>query len=599
MTSTTSRPAVPGQRRGLTAVVPALRPIRPGRTGDAGDAEGADGTVDVVNAAVSAGAETVDTETGRAAGIEALDGTEPGKRPGRTERDRRGQRDGGPGRSPRLQRPERPRRLARGGRDGDGAGRQIRLPRPPSFPVALVAGFVATLVVVIAGGRVGPRVDTTPLSHWLGILRDQAVNPVRNPLPGWCLVLGLIMLALVWLWTLRGVERWTPRRLWMLAAVWSAPLIIGPPLLSADVYAYAAQGHMVEKGLDPYTQGVNVSGVDGAVDPVWRQVHSPYGPVATVLEHFAVDIGRTQLGAVIFLRAVACLSVIAIGLLATALTRHWRQSLVLACTILNPVVLLQVVSAIHFEGITGALLLASLVALRRGWITVALIAGCAAGLVKAPAYVVVAVIVVVGARSRAGKHLVWTLIGMFATVIAASAAFSSVVPNGWGWVNSLSTPGQGFTPDAPASIMSFLFTPFTVWTNLISAGTLTSVCRLALMAGAGVIVLRLLITSDRRTPEATAGIALLVIAAFGPVIYPWYLLWGLVCLVPDLYGRRREGLVMLSVMASLMTVQGLTTVGIAILVSSVTLVMAVWGIQTLRRRPLPELGPAPANAEAA
>ena len=488
----------------------------------------------------------------------------------------------------------RPERASRGGRDGGGPNRSIRLPRPPSFPLALGAGFAATLVVVIAGGRVGPRVDTTPLSHWLGILRDHAVNPVRNPLPGWFLVLGLVLLALVWLWTLRGVERWTPRRVWVLAAVWSLPLIVGPPLLSADVYAYAAQGHMVELGQDPYTQGVAASGVDGAVDPVWRQVHSPYGPVATVLEHMAVDLGGSQLGAVIFLRAVACLSVVAIGLLATALTRHWRQPLVLACTILNPVVLLQVVSAIHFEGIVGALLLASLVALRRGWITLALVAGCAAGLVKAPAYLVVAVIVVVGGRSRAGKHLVWTLIGMFATVIAASAVFSAVVPDGWGWVSSLSTPGQGFTPDAPASIMTFLFTPFTVWTNLVSASVLTSACRLVLMAGAGLIVLRLLVTSERRTPEATAGFALLVVAAFGPVIYPWYLLWGLVCLVPDLHGRRREGLVMLSVMASLMTVQGLTTVGIAILVSSTTVVMAVWAVQTMRRRPLPETGPAQA-----
>ena len=106
--------------------------------------------------------------------------------------------------------------------------------------------------------------------------------------------------------------------------------------------------------------------------------------MATVLEHIAVDIGRSQLGAVIVLRVVACLSVIAIGLLATALTRHWRQSLVLACTVLNPVVLLQVVSAVHFEGIVGALLLASLVALRRGWITAALVAGCAAVLREAP-----------------------------------------------------------------------------------------------------------------------------------------------------------------------------------------------------------------------
>ena len=461
--------------------------------------------------------------------------------------------------------------------------RPIRLPNPPSFPLALGSGLVATLVVVISGGRVGPRVDTRPLSRWLGILRVRAVNPVRDPLPGWFLVLGLVMLALVWLWTLRGVERWTPGRVWTLAAVWSAPLIVGPPLLSADVYAYAAQGHMVEAGQDPYTQGVVASGVDGAVDPVWRQVHSPYGPVATVLEHLAVDVGRTQLGAVIALRVVACLSVIAIGLLATALTRRWRQSLVLACTVLNPVVLLEVVSAVHFEGIVGALLLASLVALRRGWITAALVAGCAAGLVKAPAYLVVAVVVVVGARNRAGKHLVWTLVGMVATVVGASAALSTVVPDGWGWISSLSTPGQGFTPDAPASILTFLFTPFVVWTKLASAGVLASICRVALMAGAGVIVLRLLVTSERRTPEATAGFALLVVAAFGPVIYPWYLLWGLVCLVADLHGRRREGLVMLSVMASLMTVQGLTTVGIAILVSTITMVMAVWGIRLLRR----------------
>jgi hypothetical protein len=42
----------------------------------------------------------------------------------------------------------------------------------------------------------------------------------------------------------------------------------------------------------------------------------------------------------------------------------------------------------------------------------------------------------------------------------------------------------------------------------------------------------LLVTAHRRPIMATTGLGLLVVAALGPVVYPWYLLWGLVCLAP-------------------------------------------------------------------
>src|SRR5207342_3465591 len=157
-----------------------------------------------------------------------------------------------------------------------------------------VAGMLAAAVVVLAGGRVGLATSTTPLTRWFGLLAANHVNPHRSAWPGFVLAVGVCALVVVWLWTLRVIARRPGddlggRELWVLAAWWATPFLLGPPILSSDVFSYAAQGLLVAHGHDPYTTGPAALGWGptlAAVDPSWRSEPSPYGPLATLVEHF-------------------------------------------------------------------------------------------------------------------------------------------------------------------------------------------------------------------------------------------------------------------------------------------------------------------------
>ena len=86
-------------------------------------------------------------------------------------------------------------------------------------------------------------------------------------------------------------------------------------------------------------------------------------------------------------------------------------------------------------------------------------------------------------------------------------------------------------------------------------------------------------TSDRRQLSRSVGYALLAVAALGPVIYPWYLLWGLVCLAPIAVSRfERRLVVTTSCFACFMGLTGLNHTGVV--VSEVLLFAAAFAIAT-------------------
>jgi len=110
----------------------------------------------------------------------------------------------------------------------------------------------------------------------------------------------------------------------VLAAVlsWGVPFALGPPLFSRDAYAYAAQGELARRGLDPATHGVSALTADAtgaafsnAVDPRWRDTHTPYGGGAVAVEKLAATIGHAlgtgPAGALVTMRIIAVLSVVA------------------------------------------------------------------------------------------------------------------------------------------------------------------------------------------------------------------------------------------------------------------------------------------------
>ena len=83
-----------------------------------------------------------------------------------------------------------------------------------------------------------------------------------------------------------------------------------PPLFSRDVYSYAAQGEMVQRGLNPYVAAPSALGGGPflhLVDPLWRHAAAPYGPAWERLSGAIVDLSHHDVPvAVAGFRLVAC-----------------------------------------------------------------------------------------------------------------------------------------------------------------------------------------------------------------------------------------------------------------------------------------------------
>ncbi|MDQ2750284.1 MAG: polyprenol phosphomannose-dependent alpha 1,6 mannosyltransferase MptB [Actinomycetota bacterium] len=422
------------------------------------------------------------------------------------------------------------------------------------------AGFLAASTVVIAGGRVGTVKATIPLTDWMGLLSAQG-RRTGDYLPGTLMLGGIIVLIALWIVAVRLIAsgEGTERRVWGIAGAWAAPFVIGPPMLSNDVWSYAAQGLMQRNGLDPYKVGPAALGnvhVVAAVDPSWRSLPSPYGPLATTVQHLAVAIsGGSPLGAAIVFRALGVACFIAIGLLAADLAGR-RRIQALTLTILNPLLLLHVISGAHLEGVMCALLLGALFAAhQRRWL-LAVVLACAAGSVKAPAFIAVLAIIAVHNEGYRGRTA-WRIAARdIAVAVLSVLAMTAVVRDGWGWLKALNTPTLGHTPLAPASLLGDMFDPVV---RAASFDDLAAGGRITTMLAAVCIVIYLTVTSRQRALARTIGYGLLAVGLLGPVVYPWYLLWAVVCLAPTARAAHRDWIVLISAVACVLNPPGFTS----------------------------------------
>jgi hypothetical protein len=453
-----------------------------------------------------------------------------------------------------------------------------------------VAGFAAGALVVVAGGRLGTSRTVIPLTSWLGLMSVRRRDD-GGVVPGTLMLCGIVALILLWLVAIRVRHTWTERAVWCVAAAWVAPFAIGPPMLSNDVWRYAANGLLLRRGLDPYSVGPSALGnvhAVAAVDPSWRSVPSTSGPLATTAQHLAIAIsGGNPLGAVLVFRALGLVCFVAIGVLAAELAGP-RRVPALTLTVLNPLLLLHVVSGTHLDGLLCALLLgAVLAAYQRRWL-VAIVLACAAGSIKAPALVAVLAIIAVhhdGFRTRVN----WRSAARdVAVAVLSILGFTVIVHNGWGWLQSPNTASFGHTPLAPASLIADLYDPLVTaasFDDLAAGGRITT------MLAAAAIVTYLTLTAHRRPLIRTVGFELLAIGLLGPVLYPWSVLAGVVGLAPTARTAWRDGVVLISAVACVLSPPGFSTpVSVTLSLVALGIGLALVSSRILGRRGVAALG---------
>ncbi|MEU1510988.1 polyprenol phosphomannose-dependent alpha 1,6 mannosyltransferase MptB [Streptomyces sp. NPDC005811] len=393
------------------------------------------------------------------------------------------------------------------------------------FPVDLrrcqVIGLAGTACLALGGESAG----ALPARE---LLAPSSVHAVLG-LVG--VYFGLVLLTAAWVLLgglVRSADPPTPRALVLVLAVWAAPLVVGPPLFSRDVYSYLAQGAMVDAHIDVYAHGPAQLGgpLAAEVAPLWQHTGAPYGPVfmAVAAALYGLTHGELPAG-LLGMRLVALCGV---ALMAVALPRIARHSgadpaAALWLGVLNPLVLLHLVAGAHNDAIMLGLLGIGLVAaLARRPVPAAVLVTLAA-LVKAPAILGLAAVVLLAVR--VGRHPARATVTTLAACAATTVAATALAGTGYGWIAALNTP----VSSQNWALTSLLGRA----TGALLEHLGSDLAPLAVPAwhafGLAVtaVVLAAIWWRLRPRPVYALGLSLATVAAFGPAIRPWYALWGL------------------------------------------------------------------------
>lgn len=315
-------------------------------------------------------------------------------------------------------------------------------------------------------------------------------------------------------------------------------LMLGPPLISQDVFGYLGFARLgALHGLDPYSHVA----AQAAQDPIypfvgWPHSHPPYGPLFTLLSYAFVPLGIA--GALWAFKVLAALaSLLAIWLISRAAARMGFSARLAAVFVgLNPVLLVLAVAGDHNDTLVLLLLSVALLLtaapLARAAITsrgersrrlngAAAMLAAAVG-VKVSAGVVLPFLLAspapAGVRLRREERiaaLLSALGALVAVTLIGLVAFGSHVLGFLGAVhNEQEMVAVHSVPAETARLFALRGTP-TWWRDMYIGGFIASVLVALALTVRG---------ADWRTTAGWATLALVICTAW---LLPWYAIWPL------------------------------------------------------------------------
>ncbi len=374
-------------------------------------------------------------------------------------------------------------------------------------------------------------------------------------------LVGVALLSMGWIGLMAAVEqtrdnpRQKMRTVLLACAFWFVPVLLGPPLLSSDVYSYGAEGEMVTQGLDP-TSGAMADLVQGPfvarTDPIWRlSAGNGYGPVFMGTAAALVTVSGHDPDLSVWLFKLLALTGVALA--GWGITRLARQhgvdpALAVAFGIANPIVVLHVVGGAHNDGMLMGLLCAGAALAGAGrwrWGVTLMAMGAAVKLPGAAAIVLLAWCrpPLAAAIKERIRSVAMALAGSFAVILV----WCLVVGIGFGWVGAMRNAGTTKGTLAVTTQIGFVVTDL-----LRGAGWDTNsdlwigIFRLLGLALAGVACVILLHRSPQIGAVRATALALLAVVLCGPVVWPWYLGPALALLGTVDVGRWRASAIVLT-----------------------------------------------------
>jgi alpha-1,6-mannosyltransferase len=426
----------------------------------------------------------------------------------------------------------------------------------------LLLGLTASLMLVIGGFGAGgvlvhdPLLTNSPLGFWrYGHGRELASMLMYG---------GVGLMVLAWIRLGRDVlaHRARGRAVLTTAAVWTAPVLMAPPLFTRDIFSYLAQGGLPLAGFDPYAVGPDaMPGIfTDNVHFFWQDTPAPYGPLFILIAKAVAWVtGENIILGVVLMRVALLPGLLLFVWALPELTRRLggRVPVALWVAVANPVMVIHMVGGGHNDLLVVGLLAAgALVALRGGHVGgIALVTGAMA--VKASAAVALPFLVLVWAahlsgsrRVRIGKAIAAGT-GVFVVVFAACTVAAGV---GLGWLPALSAPSMIVNwMSLPTAVGEFTHTLISMIVN-VPKQPFVNVTRVLGGILLVYIAVRQWLAARDGGPDAVhrAGIVLLATAVLSPAMLPWYVSWGMALLAAAAWSVRGLQLtVFLSVMLTI------------------------------------------------
>lgn len=335
---------------------------------------------------------------------------------------------------------------------------------------------------------------------------------------------------------------------------WTVPFWPVPALMTADAYAYAAQGWLLHQGLNPYEIAMGYpSPFAESVYPTWRPTTAVYPPLTLHLQHLIVDLtGAHPYWAPVAMRLLPLAGFVLMIAVAGPLARQIGASPAAALwfVALNPLLLIQFIGGAHNDGLMLGLILLAFWLARLGarqaddgrphsglvhapapaplW---ALVAACVAigvaAAVKQPA-VLAGVGVVL--YNLLGEHhrgaFDWRAFGIrlgLGGAVGAATFLALSAPRGlwFGWLGDHVGSPSLVINHSPLSWLAQAGLALGAPTGAVNTALTVVSAILTLVA----IVLVTRRWAGRRPIRFTAGI-LLAFGLLGSALQPWYFLWG-------------------------------------------------------------------------
>ncbi|MEO5662982.1 MAG: polyprenol phosphomannose-dependent alpha 1,6 mannosyltransferase MptB [Nocardioides sp.] len=403
-------------------------------------------------------------------------------------------------------------------------------------------GFAGALLVLIGGVVISTLPDSTALLQ-IALLQDLRGAEAGRMAGLAVVLLGLGLYAAAWLRLCRHVARAEDEdREDALAlvrhavVVWSAPLVLAPPLFSRDGWSYAAQGVLAHFRISPYEYGpgVLVGPIVQGVDPRWMETAAPYGPIPLLFGDAVAGLTGNPWMLVISHRFLALVGLVLLAWSVPKLAA-WagvNPALASAVVLCSPLMLANGVGGLHNDLLmVGLMTTALVVAVERGWLWGAAIGGLAAA-VKLPGGLVcigVALIALpVGASIAQRVRRLCQVGGVACGALVLPGLLAGL---GVGWVHALGVPGTVKVPlSMPTMLGAFLDLVARGLGTGLAPDTLLDLVRALAQVAALAIAVRVALSwrsGDRAQAVRAVAVVMGALIVLSPVVHLWYFLWVL------------------------------------------------------------------------